>query len=313
MSQYDDAANINGGVSPYDTRLKELDEITPTYDELMAKAAAEAAAKKAAEEAARPGAPIPFSEAEKAIHASAAADSKKSLEVIIPKSAEKLKTLTTPAGNSDPDAADPKAEKTKAAGLKAPESAPVTVPKALVQKKTAVKKNAKNQKVATKGKKDAYDGDENTVSQYDDASNINGEVSPYETRMNSDPLPPVPNTKDEKDKILKDIKDTKAAEEKKALPEPAKDNADDIKSKADAKNDAKAALEILVPKSPEKLKALVAPAGSGDPDATDPKAEKAKAAGVAVPAAAADPAAPAAPAAPATTVALAIAASALQL
>lgn len=36
VSQYDDAANINGGVSPYDTRLKELDEITPTYDELMA-------------------------------------------------------------------------------------------------------------------------------------------------------------------------------------------------------------------------------------------------------------------------------------
>lgn len=220
--------------------------------------------------------------------------------------------MTTPAGNSDPDAADPKAEKAKATGVAAPESVPVTAPNALAQKKTAVKKNAKKQKVATNGKKDAYDGDENTVSQYDDASNINGEVSPYETSMNSDPLPPVPNTKDEKDKILKDIKDKKAAEEKKALPEPAKDNADDTKSKADAKNDANAALEILVPKSPEKLKALVTPAGSGDPDATDPKAEKAKAAGVATPAAAVDPAAPAAVAAPAAAAAPA-AVAALQL
>ena len=86
----------------------------------MAKAAAEAAAKKAAEIAARPGQPVPFSGAEKAMQASAATESKASLEILVPKSPEKLKDLVTPAGSGDPDAADPKAEKAKATGVTTP-------------------------------------------------------------------------------------------------------------------------------------------------------------------------------------------------
>lgn len=44
-------------------------------------------------------------------------------------------------------------------------------------------------------------------------------------------------------------------------------------------NDAKAALEVLVPKNLEKLKESTTPAGESDPE-SDNKAEKAKAGGV---------------------------------
>lgn len=69
------------------------------------------------------------------------------------------------------------------------------------------------------------------MSIYDDSKNANKGISPYETRLNPDPEPPVPSEKEIKDKVKKDLKEKREAEDKKALPEPAKETPEEKKSK----------------------------------------------------------------------------------
>lgn len=95
---------------------------------------------------------------------------------------------------------------------------------------------------SSKKSKDLFDGDQKTVSQYDDGNNVNGGMSPYKglTKVDTSELP-IPGTdKEETAKMSKKVAELSKADAKKksGIPDAVGDSNLDIKigqrSKADS-------------------------------------------------------------------------------
>lgn len=102
--------------------------------------------------------------------------------------------------------------------------------------------------------KDAYDGDTNTGSVYDDASNING-GNPYFKHLSNDV--PIGESENELKKTIKKDLDKKAeakAKKESGVADPAPDSESETSNKAKAKAGADTAFGDAVPKEAEAVK-----------------------------------------------------------